>query len=172
MSAYILCRNLSSLDRNLTNNFLFCIPHLSADSHICLWKCKANSLTGLMNLVATSWTFNFSLCCGVCSSLAQSQWISIRNWEDSYRRLGWGGIRVLTMILAIWVEMHVCSEFFLNFENSLVINYVCFVSTRDFKIPVLCIPLYKITVNGLFCRHEDKMSGQCQSYLADGAWVE
>lgn len=34
--------------------------------------------TGLMSLVATSWTFNFSLCSGVCYSLAQSHWISIR----------------------------------------------------------------------------------------------
>lgn len=65
--------------------------------------------------------------------------------------------------------MHVCFERFLNFRNSVVLNYVCSAATQDFEISVICIPLSKITVNGLFHRQEDKTNGQCQSYLADGA---
>lgn len=57
-------------------------------------------LTGLMSLVAASWTFNFSLCSGVCYSLAQSHWISIRRQEDDCGKLGEGDA-MLTGILTI-----------------------------------------------------------------------
>lgn len=43
-----------------------------------------------MSFIAASWTFNFSLCSGVCYSLAQSHWISIRRREDDCGKPGWG----------------------------------------------------------------------------------
>lgn len=123
-----------------------------------------------MSLVATSWTFNFSLCSGVCYSLAQSHWISIRRQEDYCGKLGEGDA-VLTGILDI-VSGDACLLWvLLNFRISVVLNYMCCAATQDFEIPVICIPLSKITVNGLSHEQEDKTSGQCQSYLADGAWV-
>lgn len=81
-------------------------------------------LAGLMSLIAASRTFNFSLCCGVCYSLAQSHCVYQLGGRKMIVENLVRGMQCCLGFWLWWVGTHVCSEFFLNFRNCSITLHV------------------------------------------------